>query len=1031
MKTIGDLTIVEYHDGLAGSTAEMWNESRGEWGGDLVVTTAEDVKEKENASTNLNLFLALDGDKVVGYCGLSEYREDQEALYIPLLNVHPDYHGRKIGRELLKKAIDQTVAYGWPRLDLFTWPGNTKAVPLYKKCGFFWEERDDTTHLMNFIPQVLQMEVLRPFFQEHDWYSTSQRPIEVKPDGQKAGKHTVYEYKWQAPDGRFVRVQFERTGRGIHLIETEDFSIQMDLPDFKLRENETYATCIHIVNKQAAPATFHLEGVSSELVDHRVPMITTVEKEVTVNGEVGVTVPEQKPSPWKTHPVVEAVVHINGWSVPLKMGVYPIKAGNVTVRTVQPSWRPGQEDSLYLDLESHLENTSIWTVRLPDQNVLEWHTPSIQVDVDGGSRASVPVPITLRKNGFLKEEISVAVKEEGRPSFEFTAILSYAFPGHGAKFGGETETKWFGFNGPYYAEMEKRNQFIEVGSIRSNEDPVKLMTPHLGRPFSQEFSKKEASTVEFIELPEAFVLKTTLESQAFTGLLLNTYIKIFGDGVVEVHHEIINQGPAKESVHLQIPVYPMYKQLVIPYRDGVAVNREASIPFTEYLRDKEISEPWLFSKNSCGDTKALAWPEEARGRGDDWRFAIVYETGGLGEQEKRSLGPIKVGFNATADWKDWRSLVKGEDGKHLKEYPLFALEASGQRFISRAGERVPYTFRSLLTPYLHGSLTIRQDGETYREETTVEQKRTKMEIMMEHSSPGIHSIHGRFRSRGQAAALHTCQLVTGDEAVEVTNRNDVWTVNNGGFTFHASASYYPGIYSLVYEGQEMFHHQYPEAGPKSWWNPWGGGLRFALPEVSAYSMMKEDTRISRADRTDSLGHTWSGLLLSTTLQEHESMRGLTLRQYVLTLPGVPILAVFAEIAPPVHRTFYEEKVNLETFLKPGKELDSCYLKLPGSGVFHTYYAGVEEYELENTSAVWIGSDEHEKKMTFLHPQASKEAGSYVNQDVMYLESVQNWCAAEGGIFQTSPAFLYGGGEENTQAHHLFYGLAFPEKDSPS
>ncbi|MFD0960511.1 hypothetical protein [Paenibacillus chungangensis] len=58
---------------------------------------------------------------------------------------------------------------GWPRLDLFTWAGNTKAVPLYKKCGFFWEKKDDSVHLMNFIPTVLQTEALLPSLERLDW----------------------------------------------------------------------------------------------------------------------------------------------------------------------------------------------------------------------------------------------------------------------------------------------------------------------------------------------------------------------------------------------------------------------------------------------------------------------------------------------------------------------------------------------------------------------------------------------------------------------------------------------------------------------------------------------------------------------------------------------------------------------------------------------------------------------------------------------------------------------------------------------
>jgi ribosomal protein S18 acetylase RimI-like enzyme len=162
------IEIEKYHEGLAAGVAKMWNLSRDGWGGDTRVMTEEQVKKKEANSDNIELYLALDGEEVVGYCGLSEYKEDTGSLYIPLLNVRPDYQGHKIGKKLVLQALEKTVELGWPRLDLYTWAGNTKAVPLYKKCGFFWEDRDDSTHLMNFIPQVLNTALLKPVFEKLD-----------------------------------------------------------------------------------------------------------------------------------------------------------------------------------------------------------------------------------------------------------------------------------------------------------------------------------------------------------------------------------------------------------------------------------------------------------------------------------------------------------------------------------------------------------------------------------------------------------------------------------------------------------------------------------------------------------------------------------------------------------------------------------------------------------------------------------------------------------------------------------------------
>ncbi|WP_226584649.1 GNAT family N-acetyltransferase [Halobacillus litoralis] len=1024
MQTLKGVKIVEYHEGLAKSIADMWNESRSEWGGDAVVTTEQEVKEKEGKSTNLHLFLALIEDRVVGYCGLSEYREDTGSLYIPLLNVHPDYHGKKIGRALLLKAIEKTVEYGWPRLDLFTWPGNTKAVPLYKKCGFFWEERDDTTHLMNFMPLVLQIEWLRPFFERNDWYESSQRPVEIKPDGVKENDHTFYEYKWTAGD-EFVRIQIERTGRGIRLIETENLLIEMSLPQFKLLENEEHSVCYRVVNKTVTPVRINVHGSSSSLIKHDFVEELEVEKEWEGELPLHVSVPAREPSPWKTHPVVEADFTIDGNTIPFKTGVFPIYAGKINLRTVHNSWRKNQQGTVYLDLESSLDESSRWTIQLPKQEVLDWGNSAVKAEVGKKERLSIPVPVTLKKNDFLSEDIEVCVEFENREPLTFKAPLRLAFPGYGGKFGGETQNYWYGYNGPYFIEIEKRNHFIKAGSIRSKEDPVTIMTPHLGKPFSQEFSKKEASSVEYIHLAEALVLKTTLESEAFPSVLLNTYIKVYGDGLVEMHHELINRGEAKTDMHLLLPVFPMYKQMALPFKDGVAVGTEALIPYTEYIRDQDISEPWLYTSNSWGDTKALGWPENAVGKKNDWRFSIEYSLGKLPAHEKRCLGPVQIGINAVSNWRDWRDLVVGEGGRELKERPLYALEASDGSFISCVGEQVVYTFRSLLTPYVHGSLTVNVEEETFVKEAVREDSKTEINIKMTHQTPGIKEIKGRFRSSGQEAELHTLQLVQSHQGIKVTEEEGHWTVNNGILSFSADAAYYPGVYSLMYENREALHHQYPEAGARSWWNPWGGGLRYALPDVSAFSMLKEHTNVTAVERIDTLGQRWTGLCVTTTITKHEKMKGVTLKQYTLTLPGVPVVALYAEIDQGANRAFTNEKLLFEAFFKPGEELSSCYAHVPKpGGVFHTYYAGVEEYELENTPAVLIGSDERREKLTYLYPSVKKEAGCYMNQDVYFIETIQQWQAAYKDTASVAPTFLYYGEEDLPQAHHLFHGLSF-------
>ncbi|PFA67077.1 GNAT family N-acetyltransferase [Bacillus sp. AFS015802] len=1023
--TLEQVKIVEYHEGLAKGIAKMWNESRENWGGDSTITTEQDVKDKEANSTNLNLFLALVGDEVAGYCGLSEYREDEGALYIPLLNVHPKFHGMKIGKKLVLKAIEKTVEMQWPRLDLFTWPGNTKAVPLYKKCGFFWEDRDDTVHLMNFIPMVLQLDLLKPFFDKHDWYETSQRLIEIKPDGVKEKDHTYYEYRWEAGD-EFVRIQFERTGRGIRLIETRDVLVEMMMPEFKLLENEEYVISYQVENRSKEPVEISLKGMSSFGAGHHFDESILVEDKWKGEFPATVSFSSNDPSPWKTHPTIGAELLIEGKPLVVKMGVFPKQAGKLHLRTVKKNWKPHHGGTVFLDLESQVEEDTLWTIHLPLNKILEWEKPVILKKVSGRGRVSVPLCVRLLKNGFFSEEIVVSMEREDGKLSSFTTTLRLALPGYGAKFGGETDDHWYGYNGPFYVEIEKRNHVVKIGSTAFSRDPISFFTPKFGKPYSEEFSKKEASSIEYIELPEALVIKTSLLSEAFQSMLLNTYFKIYGDGLVEIKHEVVNKGYTElNDLCLIQPVFTSFEGVAIPQKDGVLIGNESIVPFMEYIDDKAIPENWLHITSSKGDTIGLAWPEHANGRKDDWRMALEYEMKLVRPQEEICLGPIQIGVNTSNHWSKWRELVIGDEAVEMKELPLYAFEKANGDVVSSVNENVEYSFKSMLTPYVHGTLTVHKENVSLVKKLQKDEGLTHMSVQLEHSSPGVKWVCGEFMSNSQTAKVDSLQFVHGKSEVTIEQKRDIWSVDNGVISFQASSDYYPGIYSLRFNGIEALDHQYPTPGPRAWWNPWGGGIAYSFQNISAYSMLKEETTIESVTKEDLYGHHWTGICLTTQFKKHDKMKGVILRQYALTLPEVPILTVYAEIHQNSGRTIENEILDLDAFFKQGDTLQSSYVALPTEGIFHKYYAGSEEFVLRDSPYVTLGSDEHEELITFVHPNNRKISEAYVNQDALLVASTSEWSASTGETIRIEPSILfYGEVKGNTQSIKALQNIRF-------
>ena len=114
------IKIVEYQDELAPTIADMWNRSRDGWGGGGNMRTAESIRRDMAGFTGLNCYIALNGDEAVGYCTLYKEMSGDNALYVGLLNVRTDFHGQKLGKELVLTCVRKTIELGYPRLDLNT-----------------------------------------------------------------------------------------------------------------------------------------------------------------------------------------------------------------------------------------------------------------------------------------------------------------------------------------------------------------------------------------------------------------------------------------------------------------------------------------------------------------------------------------------------------------------------------------------------------------------------------------------------------------------------------------------------------------------------------------------------------------------------------------------------------------------------------------------------------------------------------------------------------------------------------------------
>ncbi len=272
--------IKEFHLEDAGKLADMFNASDEAWPGGFthgMPVTPEMVLESRKKEKTISTLVAWDGDRIIGIVELGEFWRDTDVLYVGFLNVVPTHHGKGYGRDLLKACVQKSADLKSKRLDLHTWPGNMKAVPIYKKTGFFWIPKT-LVYMRNFVPFILNMEVAKPYFRNHDWYKTFKREIKVEEDDYKG----TFPYHWEE-DGDMLSVIIDADSGGCIEVENNDFGMSQKVGD--AFSGRPVQVTWHVKNKRETPLKINLvsKGEKGITIEKRESL--TVEKELVITGE--------------------------------------------------------------------------------------------------------------------------------------------------------------------------------------------------------------------------------------------------------------------------------------------------------------------------------------------------------------------------------------------------------------------------------------------------------------------------------------------------------------------------------------------------------------------------------------------------------------------------------------------------------------------------------------------------------------------------------------------------------------------------
>ena len=222
------IEIHDYDKSMAADIAAMWNTWDDLWPGGFtqgVPYTAERVTKQYGKSDALAILIAIDqvSKKPMGSCTLFAHWRDKESAYVGTLGVSPEVLGKKVGKKLLLESIQRAMAKGYTRVDLNTWAGNMKAVPLYKKIGMMWNPEVSGVQMEDYVPGILKHPLCSPFFEplsgDDDWYDAHVREPVQAPDEFEHKGLTVFPYEFEHNENS-LSVIVDRIGRGITAIDS-------------------------------------------------------------------------------------------------------------------------------------------------------------------------------------------------------------------------------------------------------------------------------------------------------------------------------------------------------------------------------------------------------------------------------------------------------------------------------------------------------------------------------------------------------------------------------------------------------------------------------------------------------------------------------------------------------------------------------------------------------------------------------------------------------------------------------------------
>jgi len=1019
----GKITV--YRPSMAAQAAEMFNAFNEIWPGGFrggIPYDEQHVKDWLDNTSAIADLIALDPEgNPVGYCGLYPHYRDAHAAYISILGVHPKVLGKKFGKRLLLKVLEIAAEKGIQRMDLNTWSGNLKAMPLYKKVGLFWVP-DTSVYMQDYLPGLFQIPLAKEWFSMHpDWYTTFKRELHQAPDTYTVDGMEVYTYTFEAGDDR-LSAHVDRYGWGFSSIESvlegKKIAVKTRLRSHKIFIGVPNALTIEIVNEtgEEVPVTLLVEPFKGlELVEPfpRSFLVKNGEKieitrEFVVNSDVTVFESYNRASE-----VIKSVITIKDQSIELYTGGKIRPAVTITSQGMYKIAPSGKVTTVYLDVINNTKKEltgkiDVYIEEIPDRTLIVHLSPQ---EVSG-IEIPVPVPahpslVTLRATPTIEVDKTTFVM----PSYNYTVVSEGKDMAVIVKGTDEKKLVMLTDFCAVHIDCEggkirilPRGSSADIGGERIDFD--------VGPPFGLSLDRTLQFDYEFVQKGTYFTVVLTGRSMHVPGVEIKKYIAV-APGMHEVEFWVtltnVSDGPLHvagkvsigggEGIH--IDPFSVKKRVFTPLRGTVIESDPTTNVMSENMVPQSPAyweESWTAAQHmNRSDFSGWIWKPDTIEK-------ITVSAGSLRilESETHVLNPGES-YEPTRVWytfshaslqevrNRWNQLVGNKEipppeSYNLKTTPPVAvtLDAHTVEKGKKTRKTVEIHFATVYPFPGKLQLNLPPGWEGY----FVTKEGITEEIAMPESTPGEPALINVELSAPDVAEpsalvnLHFSGefeldfdiplLVLGKKEVQIREKDidehSVLEVSNGMLTFTVVTEVGGNLIRLKDSQERSFlADNYPEIKPKFFTSYNIGGIQPLIftPDQDDPFFEPEKTHAHRVEESP-----WRGIKVAWTVQNQELLRGQNFSLTYLTVPDSEVIRIRLEHENPTNRLVKWVALLVADVELQGS-MDDTILTAPGGTQTWIRNRVTKPFmSLASLENPWIRASKGDQSITIFAPESS-------------------------------------------------------------